>query len=467
MADGLSLSRGNLASHSSPSRRRVGMFADLASVFRNQILVVGIGMISGVLSARLLGPEQRGVMVAAVLVAGLVAAAAHLGLPYAVIYNVSGAEDQRSGLAQTLGVCLRMLPINLLVVVSLYGLAYRFGSTTVLKGLSAHVVLASLALSIASLLQTLNVSFLSGVQDFRARNLVTFLPVFVVALIVAACWVGSLPVSAFGLVCANCAATALAIVAGWVRLRTRHGAAALLRLAPGWERRYLTYGLKFQVALIAQGLNYRLDSLILNSIAGNRDLGFYSVAVAATEVLLLIPTAVTFVLYPKVSSLTGGDRNRVTLLTLGSSLYLVVGAAAVLAVLLPWLIPLLYGGRFAPAIPAAYWLLPGMISLTVVKVLCHVLAGFGRPEYATYTTAVGLFFTVPLDFLLIPRMGIVGAAFASTVAYSAAAVAAFGFYRRCVSVAATDTLLGLARDPVVWARGRLRRELASRVGGLT
>lgn len=422
------------------------------SVFTNQILVTGLGMVSGVISARLLGPAEKGVMAAAVLIAGLTAAIAHLGLPYAVIYNISSAPNPHAGLRRTLAVCARVLPLNLLGVAGLYTVAYSVGRNSILKGLTLPVVIASSLLCVMTLLQSINVNMFGGLQNFRARNTVTFLPVFVVTLVVLFYWLTRRPISALILVWANAASVAIAVLFGSISIALRYPSAFAWHLQRGWPKDYLWYGLKFQLALIAQALNYRLDALIVNALVGNVTLGLYSVAVSSAEVLTLIPTAVDYVLYPKVARARGGEKSRLTLLALGGSLYVVLAAAVGLGIALPWLIPMLYGGAFAGSLAPAFWLLPGMVSLTVVKIVCHVVAGFGRPEYATYTTVLGLAFTVPLDFILIPRMGIIGAAVASSIAYSIAAVAALGLYCRVSGSPLGSVVTGMLRQPVSWLR---------------
>jgi O-antigen/teichoic acid export membrane protein len=178
------------------------------------------------------------------------------------------------------------------------------------------------------------------------------------------------------------------------------------------------------------------------------------VAVSSAEVLALIPTAVDYVLYPKVAEARGVARKRLTVLALGGSLYLVIFSGVALGFALPLLIPMLYGTQFSGSLAPALILLPGMVSLTVVKIISHAAAGYGRPEFATYATVLGLAATVPLDFALIPRMGILGAALASTAAYTVAAVAALALYCRVSGSSLIEAVAGIIRQPWIWVRER-------------
>lgn len=141
-----------------------------------------------------------------------------------------------------------------------------------------------------------------------------------------------------------------------------------------------------------------------------------------------------------------------TLLTLGSTLYLVLGGGAVFGVLLPWFIPTVYGSPYAPAIGAAEWLLPGMMALTIFRTLASAAAGMGRPEYTSYAALAALLGTTALDLLLIPRWGIVAASWASSAGYWLAAVLLLILYSRLTRASVWDVMRGLATQPAVRLR---------------
>jgi O-antigen/teichoic acid export membrane protein len=73
-------------------------------------------------------------------------------------------------------------------------------------------------------------------------------------------------------------------------------------------------------------------------------------------------------------------------------------------------------------------LLPGVVLLGAGKVLTNDIAGRGFPHYNSIVAGCSLVITVALDLLLIPRMGVMGAALASTVAYSSTFALAVAFY---------------------------------------
>jgi O-antigen/teichoic acid export membrane protein len=428
------------------------MLRQIAGVFTSEILISALGAITSIGSARLLGPEQRGVLVVALLITGLAHTLTHLGLFHAVVYNLSRAADVRDTLRQCLTLCIRIVPWMLLGTIGLYAAAYPLGRTTLFRGVQPALALSSCLLCMLQLIHLLVASTLIGLQDFRWRNTIRVLPSLFTAGVLVCFWLSGAALSPLLLMGSHIVARAVSagLGAGYIALKYRP--VVCWRLPADWMPSYLGYGLKLYTCNVAQMANCRLDTLILNALMGSATVGLYSAGVTLAELVLFIPTAVDYVLYPRIAALPEGERDRVTALTLGASLYLVLGSSVGLAILLPWILPLLFGKAFAAGVPAAYWLLPGMLALTVFKVLSHVLAGSGRPEYPAYTAVIGLFGSVPLYYLLIPRFSMLGAAWASSLAYALSALVIFGFYTGLRATSRAEFVRSLVVLPVLSCR---------------
>ena len=82
-------------------------------------------------------------------------------------------------------------------------------------------------------------------------------------------------------------------------------------------------------------------------------------------------------------------------------------------------------------------LLPGVVLLGSCKVLANDIGGRGFPHYNSINSGLSFVATVIFDLLLIPKMGVVGAALASTLSYILGFVLAVIFY---ISVARKASL---------------------------
>jgi O-antigen/teichoic acid export membrane protein len=427
-------------------------------VFTNDVFAFLLGALSAVIVAHLLGPEGRGAVVMAIVVAKFAMALTQFGLPHALTYNLSRAGGGGEALAGALAVCLRLVPVTLLCVTGLYALAYQFGHDVLLHGMSESLVLASYLYAVGVIFQEILMQTLLGLHDFRGRNLLGVLPPLLIFLTLAAFWATGAAFDGVTVAFVYVLATAGTVLYGSWQLLRKYRPRLTWRAPEGWKSSYVVFGLQFSVALIAQLLNYRLDTMIVNGLLGTAAVGLYATGVTVTEMLLFVPASVNYVLYTRAAALQGEDRDQMTVLALGATLYLVLAEAAGALLLFPVLIPLVFGKDFAPSVAPALWLLPGMVSITVVKLLSHSLAGAGRPGCATLTNLIGLSGTVVLDILLIPRLGIVGAALASSLAYSISALTITVLYVRNTRM----PLRRLAAEVILAAPRHLRERLLAR-----
>jgi O-antigen/teichoic acid export membrane protein len=115
--------------------------------------------------------------------------------------------------------------------------------------------------------------------------------------------------------------------------------------------------------------------------------------------------------------------------------------AGLLYVVSDFAIAPIFGGEYAAAILPLKLLLPGTLALGIQQVLYADLAGRGHPQIGTFASLIALAATVALDIMLIPRLGIAGAALASSAAYGMGAAFVLASYIRLTGVSLIDTLV--------------------------
>ncbi|MAE70954.1 MAG: hypothetical protein CME06_10855 [Gemmatimonadetes bacterium] len=190
----------------------------------------------------------------------------------------------------------------------------------------------------------------------------------------------------------------------------------------------LRFGLKEHAGNLAQYLNLRLDLLLVGIFLGPKETGLYAVAVSLAEVVWFIPDALGTVLLPRIAR-TGADTARAAAAG-ACRIALTISSAAALAIVLfgGTLLVVLYGHEFAGAWTPLAWLMPGVVLLSVSKVLSKHLSGTGHPGLSARASLISLIATLILDLALIPTFGLAGAALATTIAYGVhAALCTAGF----------------------------------------
>ena len=119
------------------------------------------------------------------------------------------------------------------------------------------------------------------------------------------------------------------------------------------------------------------------------------------------------------------------------------------------MVPLLFGADFKGADTMLLWLLPGMVMMVVFKLANTDLGGKGKPYIALAIMSIAVPVNIGLNYLLIPDMGGVGAALASTASYTLSALIMIMIYSRRIKRPPGEFLLLRKTDLTdAWAQGR-------------
>ena len=207
-------------------------------------------------------------------------------------------------------------------------------------------------------------------------------------------------------------------------------------------KKTIVYGIKSQAGVMITQFNYRLDHFLIASLRSISDLGIYSMGVVATEIIWYLPESLSKVFFPRVASLSSKEeiRENAALLLSTTFWFLIIIAGLIILLGKPLIVALL-GSKFLASYTVILLLLPGTVMLSIGKIASSVFHGIGKPEYGTYLAILGFIATIILDILLIPKLGIRGAAIASSVAYSIMGAAGLIFLIRLIGGGIGDYLV--------------------------
>ncbi len=177
------------------------------------------------------------------------------------------------------------------------------------------------------------------------------------------------------------------------------------------------YGIKGYFGNLAQFFNYRLDMLLVALFLNTTEVGYYAISVGLAEKLWMVPGVISMLLFPRVSYIKNDKASNLTAKVIRNTLPLIILITVLIALVSRVLIQNLFGYEYLSSIAPFMILLPGIFALSIAKILTSDLAGRGRPEFGTFSSIISLLINIPLNLLLIPKWGIKGAAFSSTIAY--------------------------------------------------
>ena len=198
-------------------------------------------------------------------------------------------------------------------------------------------------------------------------------------------------------------------------------------LAPGVSDAALvgplaSYGLTQLAALAPTTFNAQLGQLVLSQTVPPADLGRYAIAVSLTLLPMPLVSAIGNVAFPRLAAL-----GVVTEATRRLQFLAVIGSAAIASViLLPlgavayWMVPLIFGAGYRGAVPLLWLLIPGAIFAACGQVVGDLLRGGNQLAAVAWAQGPAAVFLVVLLIVLLPVIGVMGAAISSTVAYGIA-----------------------------------------------
>lgn len=394
----------------------------------SRISVAVTGAATTILIARALGPEGSGAYFVAQSLMLLLTVAMSVGIEHGIAYYVSsGAWAPRRAFSAALRVAF---------AVGALGAALGLGARVIVPSAFASLSVGETAVVVAGLPFALTWFYVSFIALATDRYEAYVMPAaaqsaLALALVTPGALAFGIGGAVVGLTLANVLVGVSAVI--WAR-RTlpRDGAQERPML-----RKAISFGIKGNAANALQLLNYRLDLFILSAVASAAAVGRYSVAVAVTTVLWLLPQGLADVLFPRVAQLTAREgedadahREMVEVKSLRHVTLAVVVTALVLAAALELLVVPIYGEEFRPSIELGLILLPGAALIGIAGVLSATIVGRGKPIYSLYIALITTPLTIGLYAVLIPWLDAKGAAIASSVSYAASFVLACVFYAR-------------------------------------
>lgn len=386
-------------------------------LFADKFIRLGIGFFVWTWLARYLGPAQFGLLNYAVAFVALFAVIAPMGLNGIVVRDLVKYPDKAHDtlgtafLIQLAGGLVAFAMAVLLIgvvrpddtylkfMVALLGLAVVFKSTEVVKYWFESQVQSKYVVWVENGVFLLSALIKVGLI-LEGAALLTFV------------WL----MLAEGLIVALGFMAMYTYRAGEInRWRARYAVAKAM-LADSWP-------------LILSGLAaivyMRIDQIMIGQMLDDEAVGVYSSAVRISEVWYFIPAAVASSVFPAIIEAkknNTGDYYHRHLQRLYDAMVLTAVAVALPVTLWShWIVPYLFGAAYADAAPvlAIHVWSAIFVFLGVASSNWFLLENLQKKAF--YRTAVGAVANVLANLILIPRMGITGAALGTLIAQMSAA----------------------------------------------
>ena len=387
---------------------------NIGSTLVTRAVTIVLALLSSIVLARVLGPEGRGSFALVMILPSLAGTIGLLGFEQANAVYAGLEPLRRRALAWQSAAVAAGMGGALAAAGAIYFLAGAPGLEALASAPSTFVFLL-LATIPAQFVLLYWSAIIRGMNRIQPMNLLE-VGTRVAGLAGIVVFVWGLDFGVAGVVWLEVAMTLGAAIVVGVLLWTAGGLGLPVWDAGLW-RRVTTFALPVHMGTIAAYLNYRVDEIFIATLLPTEQLGVYVIAVALVERIWILPGSVSAVLLPHLTSSRERDASVVAAICRHVAMW--TGAACVILLVAAGpLVALLYSSKFAGAVAPLRWLLPGIFTLSIGKILVGELLAREKARYTVWASGAAVVTNIAGNLLLVPQMGIVGAALASSVSYS-------------------------------------------------
>ncbi|WP_445167262.1 lipopolysaccharide biosynthesis protein [Mycolicibacterium sp. Dal123E01] len=417
------------------------------------------GFVGSAIAARLLGPDDLGVVAYVVWCVTIAAAVSIMGsdvVPqrYIPSLRAMGKDDEVDGLVGAVVWLAMLVAVAVGVVLFVYLDGSRGGALARLSS-QAQIVVIVIAMTwfICWRMSDVYLFNLKGEQRFDTlARISTVSALLRVTTTVGGAWLFGIP----GALAGNIAGTFIPASRIFPLLRKKP------RVNRDLRRELVGFTMvSWTIAIIGNLVFGRTQIIFLEHYSTIGAVGLFAAALTLAEIAAQLPQLLLSALLPRFSEQSGqgAHDHMMRLYTTMTALMamLMLPLCLGLAAIAPALIPLVFGSDFADAAPVASILLIALAFSSLGGTTLQLILSLGKKRILLISNAVGLAGVIVLGFGLIPRYGLMGAAWSRgivmvlviliEIVYAAALLGFHPPYRALGSIA----LAAVAQGAVAYA----------------
>lgn len=368
------------------------------------IISIGVGFFTSILVARGLGTENQGKFSYYLLIFEIIASYGNLGITSSTSYFIKKSNIKKDNVINT--------NISVLLVLSaIYILGVLIFKNTIFL---EHVYILGLLWSSYAIILLFNTFFTT--IYIAEEKMYVYNKYFILANVLKCVIIAALYYTNH--------LTVISISMLYALLEVMKNAFMLKELKISYKfqinmkivKQELQYGLPLFLAGLLIYLNYRVDQVMVKNFFGNSELGIYAIAVRLAELALVFPKSIGSAFEGRLYSCKEEDRKSISAQVIKFSFYGTMGICMI-GILCKPLIEVLYGEEYSRAGIPMVILLIGIIFASMGKVAPAYFFTKGNSKIHLIVSSMVLAINLTLNAILIPKMGINGAALASTISY--------------------------------------------------
>ncbi|WP_343959332.1 oligosaccharide flippase family protein [Yaniella flava] len=364
-------------------------------------------LITGVLTARLLDPDDRGLLALAITVSSVGFLISSMGTNHAV--RTFQPKAPWASLRTYLRLTTLLLVLNLIIVSSVLTVFVLVGFTD----FSINIIIISL-LGAFTFLGSQMLDLFNAVGRVSLSAFANTIGHFITMVVLVGIYLldaTSHPL--MGALCAYVTGFLVRILAMIVFIKRFKVDLGTVSADKG--KSLLRNGIRFWGIGLGQTLTFRSDQLFLGFLSNAYNLGIYAVAVTPASLMQVVSNSIGQVAYREAAAGTMTVQKYKKFLSISLGITLIYGCLIWISA--PWLIPFVFGSDYADSVVIVRTLLIAELLLSPYLITVRVLAGYNRPYISSASGILGFVTLAVVLSILVPVHGALGAALGSVVAY--------------------------------------------------
>lgn len=376
-----------------------------------QVLSLGFNFATGIILARLLLPEGRGIYAVVTLIPFTLVALGNGGLNMANTYYALKETYDRKNL---LGNSLVFSAVSGLVWIGLFLILE--GSISQWNPSLNHSNMWFAVLSIPFLLfRSFGDALLLGLKQFGKRNWILLFESILMSFLLLGLYLFQLFDLHTVLICFFIQSALTAVLTFWLCL-----AHIEYRISFDYKTlmQMLSKGIKGAASPASTFLLLRSDIFLIGLLLDSTQVGIYAIAASLANMLSMAPRSIATAFLPRITQTNDSDKNRATLIVCRMTFALTLITCVIVGVFAESIITLFFGMEYVSSVPSFLLLLPAIAFVSVALILGSHLQGKGKFHHNAIASTLGLVVNVGSNLVLIPWLGVTGAAIGSIIGYT-------------------------------------------------
>lgn len=369
-----------------------------------QIINIILGFFTSILLARGLGTENQGQFSYYLLIFGIIASYGGLGITSATSYFIKKTDFKKEEIINNNITILLLLGAVYIITIILF--------KNIIFSSNIYVLLFIwLVYALSLLFNNFILTIYVAEENIYVYNKYFILVYILRGIIIGALYyVNNLNIVSISVLYALIEVIKMVILFKGIELKYKFNIKVKI------IKEELKYGMPLYLAGFFIYLNYKVDQIAIRQWLGNSALGIYSIAVHLADLAFIFPDSIKAAFEGRLYSCKKEEKKQISAQIIKFAFYITL-IICIIGILCKPLVTILYGIEYEEAGMAMVILLIGISFVAIGKVAPAYFCTEGKTKIHLKVSSAVLIINIILNYILIPQIGINGAAIASTIAY--------------------------------------------------